>query len=390
MPPATTLYDLLGVAPQATAEEIAAALQTSREAAQGDGERLALLAVAHDTLAHAARRAAYDRTLQRRAADPDLTQLTTGGRSPRRAAAWFAGLLLVATAAATLALGRRAPPPAVTGQTQATAPPHAPAPAAGAPAQAAEENAADEAPAVASATPPADSAVAPSSAPEPAPGERSGGSVTLVPRSRGVKASAFDARYLAYSVFHVNQRRKFGSGVLIANDRVLTNCHVLAGGATNDIVVVHSVTGKTSKVEKYARLDDEDACLLLAPGAGNDTITWGDSNALAPGDTLHTFGHPGGTWDIVWSSGRLIDRIRHKGETFLFSSNVCLPGSSGGPVLDDNGRLVGIVMGTLYFKSKTGEAPRYRDCIAVTEETARALLRRPMFPIALAPAQYLR
>lgn len=385
MPPATTLYDVLAVAPQATAEEIAAAYFARREAAQGDAEVLALLAVAHDTLGHAARRAAYDRKLNRQAAAAaaEPATLTSGGGRPQRAGVWIAGLLLVATAAAAFSLGRRAPPPPIAAQAHVVlplAPVPAPEPA--------------ETPAVASATPPVAGAapVALPAAPEPVREERAvdAGSVAIISRPRGTKGPGFDARYLAYSVFHVNQRRKFGSGVLIASDRVLTNCHVLAGGAINDIVVVHSVTGKTSKVEKYARLDDEDACLLLAPGAGNDTITWGDSNALAAGDTLHTFGHPGGTWDIVWSSGRLIDRIRHKGETFLFSSNVCLPGSSGGPVLDDNGRLVGIVMGTLYFKSKTGEAPRYRDCIAVTEETARALLRRPLFPIALAPAQYLR
>jgi hypothetical protein len=40
------------------------------------------------------------------------------------------------------------------------------------------------------------------------------------------------------------------------------------------------------------------------------------------------------------------------------------------------------------FKAK-GCDPRYGACVSVTEATARALLSKPLFPIALAPAQYV-
>ena len=153
-------------------------------------------------------------------------------------------------------------------------------------------------------------------------------------------------------------------------------------------MVIHSVTQKLSKVEKYARLDDEDACLLFAPGAGNDPIAWGNSAALRPGDTVHSFGHPDGSTGIIWSEGHFLERIERGGDTFLFTNNYCRPGSSGGPLLDDEGRLVGVVAAVRRFPARAGEPPRYGACISVSEAAARALLGKPLFPIALAPARY--
>ena len=207
-------------------------------------------------------------------------------------------------------------------------------------------------------------------------------------QSRGAKPPGFDARYVAWSVFAIRQRNRSGSGVMIGPDRILTNCHVLAGGATNGLVVINGVTDKVTKVEKYARLDDEDACLLLAPGAGGDSIAWGSSAALRQGDTVHTFGHPGGSSDIIWSEGSFHASVERSGETFLITTNYCRPGSSGGPLLDNEGRLVGIVTAVQRFQARGGD-PQYGACISVTEASARALLSKPLFPIALAPAQYI-
>jgi serine protease Do len=206
--------------------------------------------------------------------------------------------------------------------------------------------------------------------------------------SRGAKPPGFDAHYVSWSVFAIRQRNRSGSGVMIGPDRILTNCHVLAGGATNGLVVINGVTEKISKVEKYARLDDEDACLLLAPGSGSDSIAWGSSAALRQGDTVHTFGHPGGSSDIIWSEGSFRASVERSGETFLITSNYCRPGSSGGPLLDNEGRLVGIVTAVQRFQARGGD-PQYGVCISVTEASARALLSKPLFPIALAPAQYI-
>ncbi|HRE16348.1 MAG TPA: serine protease, partial [Rhodocyclaceae bacterium] len=98
-----------------------------------------------------------------------------------------------------------------------------------------------------------------------------------------------------------------------------------------------------TKVEKYARLEGEDACLLYAPGAGGEVIEWGNSSELKTGDIVYTFGHPGGSTDLIWSEAQFMEHVSIGGNPYLKTANYCRPGSSGGPLLDASGRLVGIV-----------------------------------------------
>ncbi len=214
--------------------------------------------------------------------------------------------------------------------------------------------------------------------------------VQKVEQRRPGRSSGFDANYLAWSAYFVMRPGvATGSGVLVAPDKILTNCHVLAGAALSGITVVNSMTRLAAPVRDYARLDDDDACLLHAPGAGSDVIEWGQSASLGFGDATHTFGHPGGASNLIWSSGAFERRmaVSGRGEEVLITNNYCRPGSSGGPLLDGQGRLVGIVAAVERFVGKTQESI-YGKCLSVTEATARELLRKPMFPIAMAPASY--
>lgn len=371
MNPTRTLYTVLGVESSAAAAEIEAAFRAAMEVAEaagGDADRLSLLRVAYDTLRNPDQRAAYDRRLARQqAVTAEYVDIAPRGAGTKWG--WIAALALVA-AGAGYHLQKRDPAPVAAQRVLAAAPHEEPAPLpmkAEAPAAPARQPEPEAAPALAVAH----------AAPE-----------IVVPK-RGAKKAGFDAEYVAWSVFTIRQSRSSGSGVLIAPDRILTNCHVLAGAATNGMVVIHSLTGKTTKVEKYARLDGEDACLVFAPGAGGEPIEWGSASELRQADTVHTFGHPGGTADVIWSEGKFLGRVERGREEFLFSANYCRPGSSGGPLLDDRGRLVGIVTAVQRYVARAGEQPQYGGCISVTEATAKALLARPLFPIALAPAQYI-
>ncbi|MCP5267655.1 MAG: trypsin-like peptidase domain-containing protein [Zoogloeaceae bacterium] len=382
-----TLYAALGVDPDASDETIAAAFRQREQQLQGEPDALSLLRVAYDTLRQPAQRAAYDRKLQASQAQAEtrhtentppavgLTLDYTPRHQPRsRARNWLVLLLAMGGTAGffwlkTPSVAKQiSTPPASVAASEETVPPQV-------------------------ATAPTEPVAAPIVDNSPAPVTEQ----TSTPAafraapalpSRGTKQPGFDAQYLAWSVFTIRQRNLTGSGVMIGPDRILTNCHVLAGGATNGLVVINGMTKQVTKVEKYARLDGEDACLLLAPGAGSDAIAWGNSASLRAGDTVHAMGHPGGSSDIVWSEGAFRMRVDRGGETFLLSDTYCRPGSSGGPLLDNEGRLVGVVTAVQRFQAKGGD-PQFGACISVTEATARALLSKPLFPIALAPAQYL-
>ncbi len=365
-----TLYTILGVASTADAAEIAHAFQAGQEALRQQedaADALSLLRVAYDTLRHPDKRAAYDRRLARQVASAGAPQPAARASSHRF---FFIALTLLACGAAAFWLRKPAArPPMAESVIEARQVATGAAPLD----QAAEKPAPS---AIEYQPPPAFTAAATPPIAEP------------VVLRRGAKKTGFDPEYLGWSVFVIRQRNLSGSGVLIAPDKILTNCHVLAGAATNGMIVTHSLAHRTTKAEKYARLDGEDACLVYAPGAGGEPIEWGSSGDLRHADTLYTFGHPGGSANIVWSEGKFLGRAERGGQTFLFSANYCRPGSSGGPLLDEQGKLVGIVSAVQRYM-KAGEAPVYGSCISVTEATAKALLSRPLFPIALAPAQYI-
>ncbi|MEI7429045.1 MAG: trypsin-like peptidase domain-containing protein [Betaproteobacteria bacterium] len=371
-----TLYAILGVEASASTEEIEAAYAARLSEAQEAGTETSLLKIAHDDLRIPELRAAYDRKLARQNAIPELVYETVEAKSGgHRYSLWFL-VLLVALGAAywwKKPVAKSSPPlSSVQLKTE-----NYPSPPSSAP----------------PAAPPATSVATPAQ-PDRLPlpshnqADESRPDTKTVVYSRPSCKPGFDPQCLAWSVFMIRQRNKSGSGVLIAPDRILTNCHVLAGGAINRLVVIHRQTNKMAKVEQYTRLADEDVCLLLAPGAGGEVISWGSSDNLNYGDTTYNLGHPGGSSDVIWSEAKLVGRTEHNGETYLATSNFCRPGSSGGPLLDQQGRLVGVVTAVQASQSQNDGATRYGACLSLTEATARKLLSRTFFPIAMAPAQF--
>lgn len=208
-------------------------------------------------------------------------------------------------------------------------------------------------------------------------------SSTVEPRFvRPAKKAGFDADYLSWTTYLIVGGRNRGSGVMVAPDKILTNCHVVAGNALSGLLVINSATHERAKVDKYSKLeDDEDVCLLNVPGAPNHVAEWGRSESLDIGAATYTVSFPGNE-GLTWSSGKLIRREYPLGMEILTTSNYCRPGVSGGPLFDEKGLLIGITSaGRTYRGGGT-------ECMSLTAETARKVLYKPMVPIALAPTQY--
>lgn len=200
--------------------------------------------------------------------------------------------------------------------------------------------------------------------------------------TRPAKKAGFDAEYLSWTTYLVVGGRSRGSGVMVAPDKILTNCHVVAGNALSGLIVINSATHERAKVDKYSKLeDDEDICLLNAPGAPAYLAEWGRSESLDIGAATYTVSFPGNE-GLAWSSGKLIRREYPLGMEIVTTSNYCRPGVSGGPLFDEKGLLIGITSaGRTYRGGGT-------ECMSLTAETAKKVLYKPMVPIALAPSQY--
>ncbi|MGQ0847980.1 MAG: S1C family serine protease [Actinomycetota bacterium] len=147
------------------------------------------------------------------------------------------------------------------------------------------------------------------------------------------------------AVVGVGNRWAVGSGVLIGDGRVLTNAHNLSG----DGVTVTFSDGET--VEAHVKGSDVDTDLaVLSAGNGRATaIEWIPAEVSpTPGTPVVGVANPGGrglrvTFGFVSGVDRSFrgPRGRRIGGGFEHTAPL-LPGSSGGPVVDPAGRLLGI------------------------------------------------
>ncbi|MAG33160.1 MAG: hypothetical protein CL908_19960 [Deltaproteobacteria bacterium] len=141
--------------------------------------------------------------------------------------------------------------------------------------------------------------------------------------------------------------RSLGSGVIVHEaGYIITNEHVIAGA---DRIKVRLRTGelKLAKVLNSNR-DNDIAVLKLADKGPYPTAILGNSDQLLIGEVTMALGNPFGlsnsvTDGILSASGRSVRfRGREVFSDFLQTSATINPGNSGGPLLDVNGRVIGI------------------------------------------------
>ena len=139
-----------------------------------------------------------------------------------------------------------------------------------------------------------------------------------------------------------------GSGVVIdANGLILTNAHVV-----DDADAIHIRTPDGDDIEATVVGTDPDVDLALlraADARGLRPAPLGDSNRLQVGEWVVAIGNPLGlhhtvTAGIISAKARTLD---DSGVEYLQTDAAVSPGSSGGPLLDLSGRIVGINVGIL-------------------------------------------
>lgn len=128
-----------------------------------------------------------------------------------------------------------------------------------------------------------------------------------------------------------------GSAVVVAPQTLVTNCHVLKGAA--------SIVIRQHNISHEARLQhadvERDLCQLVATGLQAPAV------AVAPGaarvgQRVYTIGAPRGL-ELTLSDG-LVSGLREEGVSggLIQISAPISPGSSGGGLFDEEGRLLGI------------------------------------------------
>lgn len=137
--------------------------------------------------------------------------------------------------------------------------------------------------------------------------------------------------------------RSQGSGFIIEPDGViLTNAHLIEGAKKIIVKLVDKSEFEANVIGKD--LPTDIALLKITGKQPLPTLSLGDSDNLQVGEWIMAVGNPFGL-DRSVSSGIVSAKGRHLGDAYdrLIQTDASLnPGSSGGPLVDLNGRVVGV------------------------------------------------
>jgi serine protease Do len=132
-----------------------------------------------------------------------------------------------------------------------------------------------------------------------------------------------------------------GSGFFVEPDLVLTNAHVLC--PMGEKIQVVTADGRRLTGETVHSSQAVDLALVRVAGARATALPLGDVGNLALGDRVMMIGSPVGLEFTVHEGsvshmGRVV-----QGVAFIQLDAKVNPGNSGGPIIDEQGRVVGVV-----------------------------------------------
>jgi Do/DeqQ family serine protease len=136
-----------------------------------------------------------------------------------------------------------------------------------------------------------------------------------------------------------------GSGVIIdgAQGYVLTNAHVVENATSIDVTTKDN---RRLKARLVGRDPETDIAVLQVPGGSLSAVPMGDSDRLQVGDFVLAVGNPFGLGQTVTSG--IVSALGRTGlgiegyEDFIQTDASINPGNSGGPLVDLQGRVIGI------------------------------------------------
>jgi serine protease Do len=194
------------------------------------------------------------------------------------------------------------------------------------------------------------------------------------------------------SVVGIGQRWGAGSGIVLGEGRVLTNAHNVRG----DQVTVTFADGRTAEGTVAGRDIDGDLAVIDVDSAGVPALPWAGGAAAEIGMPVFALANPGGrglrvTFGFVSGIERTFRGPRgHRITGSLEHTAPLLPGSSGGPVLNAGGQLLGINTNRLgegfYLAIPADEALRGRADALAQGESAES----PRLGVAIAPGHLAR
>jgi S1-C subfamily serine protease len=143
---------------------------------------------------------------------------------------------------------------------------------------------------------------------------------------------------VVHSTYDKKETTSQGSGVILSEEEVVTNCHVIKGASQIVVLIGGKVYSATLRYSDW----DRDICSLSVRGLGGRAAVIGSSKTLKAGAKVYAVGAPHGL-ELTLSDGIVSSLREVEGGNYIQTTAAISSGSSGGGLFDENGALVGIM-----------------------------------------------
>ncbi|MFT6765440.1 MAG: serine protease Do [Alteromonas naphthalenivorans] len=193
----------------------------------------------------------------------------------------------------------------------------------------------------------------------------------------------------------------FGSGFFISDTgEIITNMHVI-DQAQSVWIKIPSMGKAIIPAEVIGKAPERDLALLKITDQGKEIIKrelniekfsflkLGDSDLVSRADEVLALGYPLGQASLKSTSGVVSGREHLGGKHLIQISSPINPGSSGGPVLDLNGDVIGIAVAGVVSAQNVGYIiPVNELTLVLNGLRTKKLLRRPFLGVLVGNGSY--
>jgi S1-C subfamily serine protease len=180
--------------------------------------------------------------------------------------------------------------------------------------------------------------------------------------ARGGSGTAPATAAVRPEVPHEKKLASTGTGFFISPDTLVTNYHVVGGCGE---LKLRKNGGDTSGVRLLATSASDDLAVLRAPTPGKSFLKLRVGVPIKPAEPVLVFGYPlaqalSSAGNTTLGNVTALSGLRDDSRYIQISAAV-QPGNSGGPAIDEAGRLMGVVVSKLNavaFARLTGDIPQ--------------------------------
>ena len=159
-------------------------------------------------------------------------------------------------------------------------------------------------------------------------------------------ASAFCARAIGFeaetayeSVFVIYSGNSLGSGFAIGENCIVTNAHVIENKRN---IRIETYGGQAYQASVLGINQHEDIAVLVVENAKFPYLEIADLSTMKTGDDIYTIGAPKGMTYTLTKGGISAKEREVSGQTYIQIDAPINGGNSGGPLLNDDGRVLGM------------------------------------------------